>query len=80
MLLLGLFAGLGVALAPIGTPAAVALTRVIASRLSGVTPTDPATFAAAAVLFVSIALLESQRGRQLAAVRARAPGHLGIAT
>jgi ABC-type lipoprotein release transport system permease subunit len=30
---------------------------VIASRLFGVTPTDPATLAAAAVLFVSIALL-----------------------
>ena len=45
---------LGVA---IGIPAAVALTRMIASRLFGVTPTDPATLAAAAVLFVSIALL-----------------------
>ena len=45
---------LGVA---IGIPAAVAVTRVIASRLFGVTPTDPATFAAAAVMFVSIALL-----------------------
>ncbi len=58
---------LGVA---IGIPAAVALTRVIpsvstvtpitpasASRLFGVTPTDPATLAAAAVIFVSIALL-----------------------
>ena len=45
---------LGVA---IGIPAAVALTRVIASRLFGVTATDPATLAAAAVMFVSIALL-----------------------
>ncbi len=45
---------LGVA---IGIPAAVALTRLIASQLFGVTPTDPATFAAASVLFVSIALL-----------------------
>ncbi len=45
---------LGVA---IGIPAAVALTRVIASQLYGVTATDPATLAAAAVLFVSIALL-----------------------
>ena len=45
---------LGVA---IGIPAAVALTRVIGSRLFGVTPTDPATFAAAAVMFVGIALL-----------------------
>ena len=45
---------LGVA---IGIPAAVALTRMIASRLIGVTATDPATLAAAAVLFVSIALL-----------------------
>ena len=45
---------LGVA---IGIPAAVGLTRVIASQLFGVTPTDPATFAAASVLFVGIALL-----------------------
>ena len=45
---------LGVA---IGIPAAVALTRLIASRLFGVTATDPATFAAAAAMFVSIALL-----------------------
>jgi putative ABC transport system permease protein len=45
---------LGVA---IGIPAAVAVTRVIASRLFGVTPTDPATFAAAAAMFVGIALL-----------------------
>ncbi len=45
---------LGVA---IGIPAAVGLTRVIASQLFGVTPTDPATLAAAAVMFVSIALL-----------------------
>jgi putative ABC transport system permease protein len=45
---------LGVA---IGIPAAVALTRVIASQLFGVTPTDPATFAAASVVFVGIALV-----------------------
>ena len=45
---------LGVA---IGIPAAVAFTRVIASRLFGVTATDPATLAAVAVMFVSIALL-----------------------
>ncbi|MCH7826132.1 MAG: ABC transporter permease [Acidobacteria bacterium] len=45
---------LGVA---IGIPAAVALTGVIASRLFGVTATDPATLAAAAAMFVSIALL-----------------------
>ncbi len=45
---------LGVA---IGIPAAVALTRVIASQLFGVTPTDPATFAAASVVFVGIAVL-----------------------
>ena len=45
---------LGVA---IGIPAAVALTRLIASQLFGVTPTDPATFVAAAAMFVSIALL-----------------------
>ncbi len=45
---------LGVA---IGIPAAVGLTRVIASQLFGVSPTDPATFAAASVVFVGIALL-----------------------
>jgi putative ABC transport system permease protein len=45
---------LGVA---IGIPAAVALTRLIASQLFGVTPTDPATFAAASVVFVGIAVL-----------------------
>ena len=50
----GVLALLGVA---IGIPAAVAPSRLIASQLFGVTPTDPATFAAAAVIFVSIALL-----------------------
>ncbi len=45
---------LGVA---IGIPAALALTGVIANRLFGVTPTDPATLAAAAAMFVCIALL-----------------------
>ena len=45
---------LGVA---IGIPAAVAPTSVIASQLFGVTPTDPATLAAAAAMFISIALL-----------------------
>ncbi len=35
----------------------MALTRVIASQIFGVTPTDPATFAAASAVFVSIALL-----------------------
>ena len=50
--------GLGLVLlgVGIGMPVALALTRVIASRLFGVTPTDPATLAAAGVLFVSIAL------------------------
>lgn len=50
--------GLGLVLlgVGIGIPVALALTRVIASRLVGVTPTDPATLAAAAVLFVGIAL------------------------
>ncbi len=41
----------------IGIVAAVALTPVIASQLFGVTPTDPATFAAASVMFGGIALL-----------------------
>ena len=37
------------------SPAALALTRVMSSMLVGVSPTDPMTFAAIAVLFMAIA-------------------------
>jgi ABC-type antimicrobial peptide transport system permease subunit len=43
----GLVAGLG---------GSLALTRLIATRLFGVTPTDPATFASVAVLLAVVAL------------------------
>jgi putative ABC transport system permease protein len=39
----------------IGLPAAVGLSRLIASQLWGITPTDPATFATVCVLFVFVA-------------------------
>ncbi len=45
--------------AAIGLVAALALTRLMASMLFGVRPTDPVTFAAVAVLLCSIALLAS---------------------
>lgn len=44
----GLIAGLG---------GALALTRLIAARLWGVTPTDPVTFASVSILLVAIALV-----------------------
>ncbi len=43
----------------IGIPAALALTRVIRALLYGVSPTDPLTFGAVALLLVVIALLAS---------------------
>jgi len=43
----------------IGFVAALAVTRVMASLLVGVTPTDPTTFAAMVALFVVVALLAS---------------------
>ena len=46
--------GIGVV---IGTGAALALTRVLASQLYGVTPTDPLTFAAAIAFLGAVALL-----------------------
>jgi putative ABC transport system permease protein len=41
----------------VGLGGSFALTRLIASRLWGITPTDPATFASVAVLLAAIALL-----------------------
>jgi predicted permease len=53
--------GLGLALAgvAIGLAGAVALTRLLSTLLFHVSPTDPATFAAMAVLFVSVAAMAS---------------------
>ena len=48
----GKFACIGIALGMLG---AVALMRVLSSELYGVTSTDPATFAAAALLFAAVA-------------------------
>jgi len=47
-------AGLGVAIGILG---AIALTRLMTSLLFGITPTDPATFIAVAVLMVAVVLL-----------------------
>lgn len=55
-LLLGEAAALAGAGVLIGLAAAWALTRVMSSLLYGVTPTDPATFAAVALLMIAIAL------------------------
>ncbi len=41
----------------IGIGAAVGLTRLISNRLYGVTPTDPATFAAVSLLLIVVATL-----------------------
>jgi predicted permease len=49
-----LLAGAGLA---VGLPAALALTRLIKSQLYGVTPTDPLTLAAGAILLLAVALL-----------------------
>jgi len=48
----GKFACIGIALGMLG---AVELMRVLSSELYGVTSTDPATFAAAALLFAAVA-------------------------
>jgi ABC-type antimicrobial peptide transport system permease subunit len=44
-----------VAGASIGTPLAIAATRLVASALFGVSPTDPATFALATLIMVAVA-------------------------
>jgi ABC-type antimicrobial peptide transport system permease subunit len=49
-------AGAGIA---IGIAASLALTRLLASLLYGVSATDPATFAAGAALFVAVAFAAS---------------------
>jgi putative ABC transport system permease protein len=41
----------------VGAGGATALTRLLKSLLAGVSPLDPATFAAAAVLLAAIALM-----------------------
>jgi ABC-type antimicrobial peptide transport system permease subunit len=43
----------------VGVAAALGLTRLIASELYGVTPTDPVTFTAVALVLVGVALLAS---------------------
>jgi putative ABC transport system permease protein len=45
--------------AAIGVLGAIGVTRVLASKLYGVTPTDPATFVAAVAVLIVIALLAS---------------------
>jgi putative ABC transport system permease protein len=58
---IGLIVGEGMALAllglALGLAAALGLTRLMASLLFGVTPGDPATFAAVALLLTLVALL-----------------------
>ena len=51
-----LFAGLG---AIVGLAGALALTRLLASQLYGVKPTDPLTFTAVSVILTSVAVLAS---------------------
>jgi len=41
--------------AAIGIPLAIAATRLVASALFGVSPTDPATFAMATVIMLAVA-------------------------
>jgi putative ABC transport system permease protein len=59
----GLVVGLGLRLSAtgiaLGLLAAFELTRILKSMLVGVTPTDPVTFAAMAVLFLLVAALAS---------------------
>jgi predicted permease len=61
--LLGLVVGQGLRVAALGialgVAGAVALTRVLASQLYGVSPTDPVTFAGLALLVLTVAALAS---------------------
>jgi len=58
----------------IGIPAALALTRVIQQTLFGVKPTDPASFAAAAVLMIAVgavaAWIPARRASRVDPIRA----------
>jgi len=51
----------------LGTAAALLLTRVLQGQLHGISPTDPATFAAVASLLIAVALLASWVPAQRAA-------------
>ena len=52
----------------IGVPAALALTRVLAAQLFGVTPTDPATFGVVAAVLVAVAMAAAYLPARAAAV------------
>ena len=60
MTLLGAFAAVALLLALVGVASglagSLALTRLLAGMLYGVTPTDPATFASVSLLLVAAAL------------------------
>jgi putative ABC transport system permease protein len=43
----------------LGSVAAIGVTRLLASQLYGITPTDPATFAGVALIFAAVAFLAS---------------------
>lgn len=62
---LRMITGAGMKPVAIGTAAALLLSRVIASQLYGVTPTDPATFFTAAIAFLGVVIGSAppRRGR-----------------